>query len=265
MDRRLLDEIRGWDHDDCDYGGKDPLNNFDTPNGQHPTEKKQGFFDENTTQRQLPYVAPETVSEPDFEREPAEVFTWGTCVYDLIVEGIAEFRTSNSCPDLLRDIHNYSTQKLVPLVDKISDCPPLLSALIDKAVQLDSTKRYSNMKALFADLEIVRHNPRLDVPQAIQIGFGNIDSLSRFENLADLLERDDQVKVLDREFGLVEKKQKSRIVCCYGESGTGKSKMALTWSHNRIRERTAGKRDVLVGWAKVSPVLTGHVTNHESC
>lgn len=200
----------------------------------------------------LSYIAPETISEPDFAWSAADVYTWASGAYDLLTEGLADFTTpTDESADLLRDVHHHTTRQRSPLSSKIKDCPESLSGLIEKATSLDPEARYSGMSSLLADLreilELIQSDA--DAPPYVH---GQIDRLSRFSPPTNLLERQDQIDLMETNFKSIEDEGTCEVVCFYGESGTGKSKQVEAWLHDRMKERTAGRRNLLVGWAKVS-------------
>jgi hypothetical protein len=200
----------------------------------------------------LAYIAPETVSEPDFAWGPADVYSWGSCAYDLLTDGLADFLTPSEEPaDLLQNVHEHSTRKRTPLSEKIKDCPLAISGLIDKTSNLDAELRYAGMAPLLSDLrEIYQELCQGQLPDETKLG--RVDALSRFATPSSLLERQVQIDAINKNFGDVSNNGLIKTLCFYGESGTGKSKQVETWCHERIRDRTAGRLDFLLGWAKVS-------------
>jgi len=183
------------------------------------------------------------------------VYSWGSCAYDLLTDGLADFLTPSEEPaDLLRNVHDHSTRKRTPLNEKIKDCPLAISRLVEKTSSLDADARYAGMASLLCDLrQIHRELGAGQLPDASKLG--RVDGLSRFAQPGSLLERQVQTEAINRNFGNVVDNGKIRTICFYGESGTGKSKQVETWCHDRIRDRTAGRLDFLLGWAKVSGFL----------
>jgi hypothetical protein len=196
------------------------------------------------------------VSEPDFAWGAADVYSWGACAYDLLTEGLAQFPTpTDEAVDLLRDVHQHTTRKRSPLNGKVKDCPDMISGLIEKAMSLDPNGRYTGMSSLLADLYEIVALLRNDAGHT-PYSHGRVDALSRCSPANGLLERNVQIESMREGLDVVEAEGSCKVICFYGESGTGKSKQVEAWLQDRIRERTAGKRNLLVGWAKVSPTNT---------
>jgi len=153
--------------------------------------------------------------------------------------------------DLLRNVHDHSTRKRTPLSEKIKDCPLAISGLIDKTSNLDADIRYAGMAPLLCDLREIRQELcQGQLPDETKIG--RVDALSRFATPTSLLERQLQNDAINKCFSDMSNNGIIKTLCFYGESGTGKSKQVETWCHERIRDRTAGRMDFLLGWAKVS-------------
>jgi hypothetical protein len=192
------------------------------------------------------------VSEPDFAWGAADVYSWGACAYDLLTEGLAQFPTpTDETVDLLRDVHQHTTRKRSPLNRKVKDCPDMLSGLIEKAMSLDPTVRYTGMPSLLADLRDIVELLRNDAGHQ-PYSHGRVDALSRCSQPTSLYDRNTQFGLMEEGLDTVEAEGLCKVICFYGESGTGKSKQVEAWLQDRIRERTAGRRNLLVGWAKVS-------------
>ena len=168
---------------------------------------------------------------------------------------MAEFATpTDETVDLLRDVHRHTTRKRQSLRSKVKDCPEMLSGMIERAMSLEPNNRYTGMPSLLADLREI-HGILRDDAEREHFALGRVDNLSRFSPPTNLLERSDQVDLMRQSYEEAEADGICKVCCFYGESGTGKSKQVEEWLQDRIGERTAGRRDLLVGWAKVSNVF----------
>jgi predicted ATPase len=125
-----------------------------------------------------------------------------------------------------------------------------LSAIVEKCISLDPEDRYGDLRALLPDLKALLKAFRSGT-DAMDFVVGHIDRVSRFCPVRSLLERDSQDQILRNQFAELEATGQTKSLCCYGESGTGKSKQMESWVSDRIKERSARKRDFLVAWAKM--------------
>lgn len=155
-------------------------------------------------------------------------------------------------------MHSHSTRIRPSLKTLCPSIPDELSAIIRKAGSLDPEDRYANFSSLLHDLNRVK-----DICQGILRGeqrgdflVGHVDFQARFQIPPGLLDREKEYGMLDDAYHLVKTTGQSQVVCCWGPSGSGKSKLLEVWA--RAKERDTGGQHCLVGWAKVRMFPDGH-------
>lgn len=154
--------------------------------------------------------------------------------------------------EFFRAIHLHSTRAMPTLTSLCPSMPPELSALIKKALALDPDERYNNFCALLHDLHKVKQicEGTLRGPARRDFIVGHIDYQSRFAIPPGLLDREEEFAMLDEAYRLVKATGQSQVACCWGVSGSGKSKLLELWA--RRKEADNAGQDCFVSWAKVS-------------
>jgi hypothetical protein len=82
---------------------------------------------------------------------------------------------------------------------------------------------------------------------------GHIDYQSRFAIPPGLVDREEEFGMLDEAYRLVKTTGRSQVACCWGVSGSGKSKLLELWA--RQREADNAGQDCFVSWAKTDQHL----------
>jgi serine/threonine protein kinase len=208
----------------------------------------------------IPYVAPEHLSNTGAEPVRADIYTWGSCIYHLLLGDSdpgpvaleATFDSSRQGQGkLLERIHKQSTQPKVPLSQLPgSRIPNAISQIVAKAMSIEPDHRYMNTETLLADLVDLQDlllDSAIETPDLNRFVLGRIDSLARYVPSPDLVAMEKQSSALIEAHARVQRTGLSEAICCYGESGTGKSKLLENLVHATSLE--PGER--LVGWAKV--------------
>lgn len=205
--------------------------------------------------RHLRYIAPEAISEKKAIGSVVDIFSWGVAAYELITGRQIENLDDTGSQDLLRDIHLHSVRPVKPVVSQLHSIPPELCDIIKKTVSLDPDDRYSNMRAVLHDLLKTR-----EICQGKLIGKarreyqpGYIDVMSRFKVPPGLLDRIREEEQIDQAYQEVKSTGKVGTVCCWGTSGSGKSKLMEFWA--RRKEASNAGQECLVGWAKMDQHL----------
>jgi serine/threonine protein kinase len=173
--------------------------------------------------------------------------------YELSKEkGQEGTESDDEIPEFFRAIHMHSTRAMPTMTSLCPSMPTELSALIKKALALDPDERYSNFSALLHDLNKVKEICEGSLRGKARRDFivGHIDYQSRFSIPPGLLDRDEELAVLDEAYRLVKTTGRSQVACCWGMSGSGKSKLLELWA--RQRELDNAGQDCFVSWAKVS-------------
>lgn len=205
--------------------------------------------------RHLRYIAPEAISDKKAIGSVVDIFSWGVAAYELITGQRIEESEYNGTQDLLRDIHIHSIRSVKPIVGLLSSIPPELCEVIKKTVSLDPDDRYSNICSLLHDLHKVKEicQGKLSGSARREYQPGYIDVMSRFKVPPGLLDRSDEEDEIDQAYQKVKMTGKVETVCCYGLSGSGKSKLLEIWA--RRKEASNAGQECLVGWAKMDQHL----------
>jgi serine/threonine protein kinase len=205
----------------------------------------------------LRYLAPEAISGG---KKPigsiVDVFSWGVAGYELLSGAVIEEPDASDSPDMLRDIHIHSVRSVRPIITLMNSIPPELCDIIKKSVSLDPDLRYSNMRAVLYDLLKVK-----EICQGTLIGKarkdyqpGYIDVMSRFKVPPGLLDRDREDELIDLAYDKVKSTGGIETVCCWGPSGSGKSKLMEVWA--RRREASNAGQECLVAAGKMDSHLS---------
>lgn len=139
--------------------------------------------------------------------------------------------------------------------------PPELSAVVKKALALDPDERYSNFCSLLHDLHRIQQICDGSLRGQARRDFvpGYIDHQSRFAIPPGLMDREEEFGMLEEAYRLVKTTGQSQVACCWGVSGSGKSKLLEIWA--RQKEADNAGQDCFVSWAKVmhSKAVSEHV------
>ncbi len=100
-----------------------------------------------TIKGKLSYMAPEQARGMPLDRR-ADIFSLGVVLYELIA-GMKPFDSTSEVAALQAILFAPPA----PLLEKRPDCPPALSAIIERALQKDREDRYSDCRAMQLDLE----------------------------------------------------------------------------------------------------------------
>ncbi|KAJ9105540.1 hypothetical protein QFC19_003522 [Naganishia cerealis] len=211
----------------------------------------EGTFDEPAIRRHLRFIAPEAISNKKAIGSLVDIFSWGVAAYELVTRQTIEDVNDSDDTDLLRDIHLHSIRPVTKIAGLITAIPPELCDIIQKSVSMDPGERYSNLCAVLHDLHKVREicQGKLVGDARRQFQPGHVDSMSRFVVPPGLVDREKQDEELDQAYQKVKSSGKAEIVCCWGPSGTGKSKLIEVWT-SRKQASNAGQ-ECLVGRAKM--------------
>lgn len=149
-------------------------------------------------------------------------------------------------------VYAHSTRPLPPLTDFHPSMTPELAEVVQRAVSLDPEARYNSFSALIYDLNQVKQICQGTLRGAARTQFtvGHIDRQSRFALPPGLLDREEEFAMLEEAYQLVKSTGKSQVACCWGMSGSGKSKLLELWA--RQKESDNAGQDCFVGRAKVS-------------
>jgi hypothetical protein len=207
--------------------------------------------------RHLRFIAPEALSSKQTITPGADIYSWAATAFELInSERLqTDLDEDGESPELLPEfygaVHAHSTRTLPSLKTLFPSIPEELSAVISKAGSLDPDERYVNFASLLFDLNRVKDicEGHLRRAQRGEFVVGKVDSQSRFKIPPGLLDREAEYAMLDDAYKLVKTTGQSQVVCCYGRSGSGKSKLLDVWA--RAKERESAGQSCLVGWAKV--------------
>jgi serine/threonine protein kinase len=212
----------------------------------------------------LQFIAPEAIISKRNIEPIVDVFSWAAAALHLI--GGDNSRTishnlreddENNPPEFYSAVHAHSTRTPQDLSTLRLSIPPELSAIVRKARSLDPEDRYQTVSALLHDLNKVHDicSGKLRGKERENFCAGHADDRSRFKIPPGMLDRKEEYAQLDRVFELVKDSGTSQVACCWGTSGSGKSKLLETWARAKEGD-IAGGQDVLIGWAKVSE-MTG--------
>jgi serine/threonine protein kinase len=157
--------------------------------------------------------------------------------------------------EFYRAIHLHSTRAMPTMTSLCPSMPPELSAIVKKALALDPEERYSNFCSLLHDLHRVQQicDGRLRGQARRDFVVGHIDYQSRFAIPPGLVDREEEFGMLDEAYRLVKTTGRSQVACCWGVSGSGKSKLLELWA--RQREADNAGQDCFVSWAKTDQHL----------
>jgi serine/threonine protein kinase len=203
----------------------------------------------------LRFIAPEAISSLSAIGPAADVFSWGMAAVDLI-NGKSESGTlstgDSEGAEFFSTVYAHSTRPLPPLTDFHPSMTPELAEVVQRAVSLDPEARYNSFSALIYDLNQVKQICQGTLRGAARTQFtvGHIDRQSRFALPPGLLDREEEFAMLEEAYQLVKSTGKSQVACCWGMSGSGKSKLLELWA--RQKESDNAGQDCFVGWAKVS-------------
>lgn len=185
-----------------------------------------------------------------------DVFSWGVAGYELLTGEKIEDKDDSGVPDMLRDIHLHSVRAVRPIISLMNSIPPELCDIVKKSVSLDPDFRYSNMRAVLYDLDKTKQ-----ICQGKLIGKarrdyqpGYIDIMSSFKVPPGLLDRDREDEEIDTAYDKVKFTGGIETVCCWGTSGSGKSKLIELWA--RRKEASNAGQECLIGWAKMDQHLS---------
>lgn len=205
------------------------------------------------------FIAPEAIISKRNIEPVVDVFSWASAAFHLIGGGNSRTISiglpedeDNDPPEFYSAVHKHSTQTPPELSTLRLSIPPELSAIVRKARSLDPEDRYQTVFALLHDLNKVKDicSGRLRGKDRDDFCVGHVDDRSRFTIPPGMLDRKDEYAELDRMFELVKRTGRSQVACCWGNSGSGKSKLLETWARARESE-TANGGEILIGWAKV--------------
>ncbi|KAJ9093692.1 hypothetical protein QFC21_006288 [Naganishia friedmannii] len=249
-------------------GSASAFTNFGTTTGKEEDEEGwmagedegvgalQGVLDEASILRHLQYIAPEAISSRKAIASTVDIFSWGMTAYEMLKgKGLEGTDSDEEIPEFFRAIHLHSTRTMSTLTSLCPSMPPELSAIIKKALALDPDDRYMNVCGLLHDLQKVaqicdgglRENARREFT------VGQIDQQSRFAVPPGLLDREEEFAMLEEAYQVVKSTGKSQVACCWGTSGTGKSKLLEMWA--RQKESDNAGQDCFVSWAKMDQHL----------
>lgn len=205
--------------------------------------------------RHLRYIAPEAISDRKAIGNVVDIFSWGVAAYELITGHEIERIEDTGTQDMLRDIHLHSVRPVKPIVSLLSSIPPELCEVVKKTVSLDPDDRYSNMCSVLHDLHKVKEicQGKLSGNARREYQPGYIDVMSRFKVPPGMLDRNREEDEIDQAYQRVKTTGKVETMCCWGPSGSGKSKLMEIWA--RRREASNAGQECLVGWAKMDQHL----------
>ena len=185
-----------------------------------------------------------------------DVFSWGVASYELLTGAQIEDTDDTGVQDMLRDIHLHSVRSVRPIISLKNSIPPELCDIIKKSISLDPDVRYHNMQAVLYDL-----NKAKQICQGVLIGNarqdfqpGYIDIMSSFKVPPGLLDRDQEDECISSAYDRVKCTGETQTICCWGTSGSGKSKLVEVWT--RRREASNAGQECFVGWAKMDQHLS---------
>lgn len=210
----------------------------------------------------MQFIAPEAISSKQLITPAADVYSWAATAFDLINGSQAEPHLNDNGEggktvyELYGAMHSHSTRARSGLKTLCPSIPHELSAIILKAGSLDPDERYTNFSSLLHDLNRVKEicQGTLRGKQRDNFIVGHVDSQSRFKIPRGMMDREEEYRTLDIAYELVKTTKQSQVGCCWGKSGSGKSKLLETWA--RAKENETAGQECLVGWAKVCALFT---------
>ncbi|KAJ9094752.1 hypothetical protein QFC21_005910 [Naganishia friedmannii] len=216
----------------------------------------KGVLDEASILRHLQYIAPEAISSKKAIASTIDIFSWGMAAYELLKgKGQEGTESDSEVPEFFRAIHIHSTRAIPTMTTLCPSMPSELSAIIEKALALDPEQRYNSCCALLHDLykvkQICEGNLRGQARGEFIVGY--VDQQSRFRIPPGLLDREQEFATLDEAYRQVKSTGRSQVACCWGTSGSGKSKLLELWARQKEAENAG--QDCFVGWAKMDQHL----------
>jgi serine/threonine protein kinase len=230
-----------------------------------PEEKFVDLTSLRFLSRHLQYIAPEAISSRKAIASTVDIFSWGMTAYEMLKgKGWEGTESDEEPPEFFRAIHMHSTRTMSTLTSLCPSMPPELSGIIKKALALDPDERYINVCGLLHDLQKVAQicDGSLRGNARREFSIGQIDRQSRFAVPPGLLDREDEFAMLEEAYQIVKSTGKSQVACCWGMSGSGKSKLLELWA--RQKESDNAGQDCFVSWAKVSLCFPVQGTVRES-
>ncbi|KAL1408018.1 hypothetical protein Q8F55_004815 [Vanrija albida] len=231
---------------------------------REPLDHTSSNLTEEFVFRHLRYLAPEAAISRRVSHSN-DIYGWGVLAYELLtgstIDGGPETPDLHEV-DLLADVHRHVTnevtspaeylERIVGLSgggDSSLDMPPKqLSDIIMRALSKDPEDRYHRLDALAYDLRKLSQIVRADGDLS-KFTVGEVDRMSRFSLPRTTIERQPQRDALDAAFDILcQDSSQSSIVCVWGQSGTGKSRLVEDWA-GVLEESNRGRR-CLVGRAR---------------
>jgi PAS domain S-box-containing protein len=181
------------------------------------------IYDPDVLAGTLPYISPEqtgrTKREVDFR---SDLYSLGATFYELLT-GRRPFEATEP----MELIHAHLARVPIPPRDLVPSVPAQLSAIVMKLLEKAPEHRYQSARGLQADLERFADALAHDEPEP-NFKLGELDHPTSLQLPHQLYGRTIERATLQREFELVNKARKRRLLLLGGAPGLGKSALLRT-------------------------------------
>ncbi len=165
----------------------------------------------------LPYMSPEQTGRMNRAVDyRTDLYSLGITLYELLTGG-RPFHGR----DALEWFHAHMAQAPQPPIERVSELPPVLSAIVLKLLAKVAEERYQSAEGLRADLERCREALLRGVPEDFVPGMHDLPT--RFQLPQRLYGRDTQAAALLQGFERVARNGRPELILVRGYSGIGKS------------------------------------------